>query len=147
MSEVAQIRIEKHTALVGAVITKIEGGKGDEELVLRVAGRNRACRIFHVSDCCEKVYLADVVGDLKDLVGSPVLDAESVSASQAIPFTDPAEEAAWRLGEKRYQEELDGADSYTWTFVRISTAKGTVSLRWLGVSNGYYSEDVTVAFD
>jgi hypothetical protein len=43
-----------------------------------------------------------------------------------------------------YEGEDTGDESYTWTFYRFRTLKGSVSVRWYGSSNGYYSESVSV---
>ena len=85
-------------------------------------------RLFHSQDCCEVVSLAEVIGDIDDLIGSPILEAECVESE--------------RNAEPR-PEEVD--DSWTWTFYKLGTIKGSVTLRWVGTSNGYYSEAVDFA--
>jgi hypothetical protein len=112
------------SALVGLTLEKIVVSKDSDELIFR-SKCGREFRMYHAQDCCESVYLAEVVGDLHDLVGarSPILQAEEVS-SEGHPAPESAE-------------------SYTWSFYRIATRKGSVTLRWLGTSNGYYSESVS----
>jgi hypothetical protein len=80
-------------------------------------------RLYHSQDCCESVEVEEVIGDLADLVGSPILLAEEVESEKGDP--------------PLY------AESWTWTFYKLSTIKGSVTLRWLGQSNGYYSESVS----
>jgi len=80
-------------------------------------------KLYHDQDCCESVYLDDVCGDLSDLVGSPIVQA--------------SEETNVDLPPKSEYEV-----SYTWTFYKLATNKGSVTLRWYGCSNGYYSEKV-----
>lgn len=81
---------------------------------------------FHRQDCCESVYIESIVGDIEDLVNTPILTAEESSGDT------PADSNA-----KPYE-------SYTWTFYKFATFKGYVDIRWLGESNGYYSESVSV---
>lgn len=123
-------RLEPIKLLLGKTLVSIEGKVGDE--VLRfVAEDGETFTMYHSQDCCESVNVEDIIGDLSDLIGSPIVRAEENSSS------DPPE------GHKyEYQPE-----SCTWTFYRVGTAKGTVVIRWLGTSNGYYSESVTFSKD
>lgn len=84
---------------------------------------------FHVQDCCEDVVVESIVGDLSDLIGTPILLAEEAESG-----TPPAD------AKQEYVPE-----SQTWTFYKLRTIKGSVDIRWLGVSNGYYSESVEFA--
>ena len=83
---------------------------------------------WHESDCCESVNIEDVIGDLQDLVGSPILMCEEVTSDEHPPD----------------KEDKSDGDSFTWTFYKFRTMKGSVTVRWYGCSNGYYSERVTV---
>lgn len=96
-----------------------------------VAEDERKFVFWYEHDCCASCSVEDVCGDLSDLVGSPIVEAEEVS-------NYAPDKAPWEADKDRYAPE-----SFTWTFYRFSTAKGTVTVRWLGESNGYYSESVS----
>ena len=74
-----------------------------------------------------ELILEDIVGDLDDLIDSEILMAEEVTHNSENPKGIEIPE---------YQ------DSFTWTFYKLRTMKGSVTIRWYGESNGYYSESV-----
>lgn len=109
------------SSLLGLTLTEIRN-KNDDELTF-LTSEGRIFKMYHDQDCCESVSIEEIIGDLDDLLNSPILLAEEVS--------DADEEA-----KDRYD------DSFTWTFYKLSTIKGSVTIRWYGTSNGYYSESV-----
>lgn len=109
--------------MVGRTFVSATGTKGDEEMLFTDKD-GRWVKFYYEQDCCASCNIEDICGDLSDLVGSPILHAEEVS-SEGTPAPE-------------------NADSYTWTFYKFDTIKGSVTVRWLGESNGYYSESVSV---
>jgi hypothetical protein len=108
--------------LVGKVLTNIEN-KSDE--IIFHCSDGKKYMMYHSQDCCESVEVEDIIGDLEDLIGSPIIRATEDSSDKNPEGVT-----------KEYQ------DSFTWTFYNIATAKGHVTIRWYGESNGYYSESV-----
>ncbi|MDA2738442.1 hypothetical protein PDQ75_25135 [Bacillus cereus group sp. Bc015] len=106
-------------SLVGKVFQKVEQF-GNEELEFTTVDGEKFL-MYHEQDCCEWVRIEDIEGDLNDLIGQPILMAEEVT---------------------QCGDDEDSWNSQTWTFYKLATIKGTVTLRWLGESNGYYSESV-----
>jgi hypothetical protein len=102
---------------------------GDEIHLTRQDGETFTFR--HFQECCESVWLEEVIGDLNDLIGSPLLVAESRSSVNGDSVSPPE-----RLKEWEYE------DCWAWTFIELATNKGSVTLRWFGSSNGYYSVGV-----
>ena len=116
------------SSLVGCTLSAVTGAKGDDSIVFECTDGARY-QMYHSQDCCESVNVEDIEGDLADLIGLPITLAEESSNSEPL------------LGH----EVGEYCESYTWTFYRIATAKGFVVIRWLGESNGYYSESVSFA--
>lgn len=114
--------------LVGQTITKLEVNTMEDEIHIFTESGDEFV-MFHDQDCCEQVTVEDICGDIEDIIGSPVLVAEEVTHKDENPECVEVPE---------YQ------DSFTWTFYKIDTAKGGITIRWYGSSNGYYSERVTV---
>ena len=120
--------------MVGKVFTKVIQ-VGDEEVLFTMEDGS-FFKMHHQQDCCEHVYLQDVCGDLDDLAGTPILQAEERDSEEMLTVMKI-------VGD--YQE-IDDDESHTWTFYSIRTIKGTVDFRWYGSSNGYYSEGVDIEF-
>ena len=82
---------------------------------------------FHAQDCCESVGINDIVGDLSGLENEVLVTADEVEGESPADF--------------------EAYESYTWTFYKFATRKGYVDVRWLGESNGYYSESVNLGYE
>jgi hypothetical protein len=111
--------------MIGRSMTQVEGAVGDERMVFHAYDGSEFV-FWYNHDCCATCTINDIAGDLTDLVGSPLIHAELVSSDQ-------------NAGDK----PSEYADSWTWSFYKFRTMKGDVTIRWLGESNGYYSETVT----
>lgn len=95
---------------------------GEEALCFELDNARYVFR--HQQDCCESVSIEDINGDLSDLAGTPII-----------------------LAEERVSEGDSAYGSSTWTFYTFRTIKGTVTVRWYGESNGYYSESVELELE
>ena len=101
----------------GMTITAVVYKETDESLLIHL--NTHVLEMLHHQDCCETVYLADVVGSFEDLIGYPLLEV-----SESTVNTN--------------SEDMSSAASY----YNFKTVKASVQLRWVGESNGYYSETV-----
>lgn len=118
----------QNSVIEGKTIVKIVGVEvGSEEIVFTFDDGTKF-RFWYEHDCCASCAIAEIVGDVTDLLNTPLLVAEERDSGHSSPD-------GWSPSE--YEE------SYTWTFYTFRTIKGTVDVRWFGSSNGYYSESVS----
>lgn len=120
---------ERHElgVLIGETLVSVTGldighdRDGDEVIFITESGK--ALKLYHEQDCCEHVRIVDIEVDADDFSGAVVLSAEAVE------------------GESK---ETECGDYQTYTFYKIETTKGGIWMRWLGESNGYYSQSVDI---
>lgn len=108
--------------IVGKTIKSVENADSGSERVVFNFTDGTACESYHSPDCCESVELHEVYGNVSDIIGQPILEADSDQDNEGEP------------------KPSEYADSWTWTRQRIRTAVGEVTFEWLGESNGYYGE-------
>jgi len=101
---------------------------GNEEIIF-ITDNDERYILTYFQDCCASCYIEDICGDLGDLIGNPILVAEEV-----ISHDDSYDGA-----KKQYEHDY----SHTFTFYKLDTIKGGVTIRWYGSSNGFYSESVS----
>lgn len=114
--------------LVGKTIERVEGLEKDSEIVRIFTECGNEYLFYHDQDCCEEVRLNDFDGYPGDLIGALIVSVEEVAS------------------EDEGEAPGEYSESWTWTFYKIETNKGGIWMRWLGESNGYYSEKVNFAW-
>jgi len=108
---------------IGKTFTDISVDEAGDEIIF-TTNTGKKYKMYHSQDCCEDVSIEDIEGNLDDLINSEILKAEQV--------------------ENNDNKKDDSDDSWTWTFYKLATIKGYVTIRWYGDSNGYYSESVDI---
>ena len=101
----------------GMTITAVIYKESNESLLIHL--NTHVLEMIHHQDCCETVYLTDVVGSFEDLIGYPLLE----------------------VSESTVNAESSDV-SATASYYNFRTVKASVQLRWLGESNGFYSETI-----
>lgn len=109
--------------ILGKTIKFIKGLEEESDEVLFYCNDGSIYKMYHEQDCCERVSIDDVSGNVDDLIGSKILQAEV--------YTKDMED-----------EREDAESSGTYTFYNFATINGYVQVKWFGTSNGYYSEAV-----
>ena len=109
--------------LNGETLTHIDVAKehGEDQILLTTES-GREIRIYHEQDCCETVRIVDTEGEWHDLIGKPILEAT----------------------KEEEQRETEDYESETKTALTFRVDGATVISRWIGESNGYYSESVDI---
>lgn len=103
--------------LIGEVFVEAFESYDNRELIL-IKDNGDKYVFYHEQDCCEDVHIKEITGDLADLLYVPITVAEETTSGYCP----------------------------TWTFYKFATKKGYVDVSWVGQSNGYYSESVTIDF-
>ena len=100
--------------ILGKTVISIDGIDNNE--VIFACDDGTAYTMQHYQDCCEGVCIEQVDGEIADLIGCPLV-----------------------IAEEYFEERNADYGIAGWTFYRFATAKGYVTIRWSGESNGYYS--------
>jgi len=108
--------------MIGETIKYIDVDEYDHQIRVETES-GRVFLIYHKQDCCESVRLVDINGNIKNLKGKVIEDFTHMS--------------------KQFSDEL-GHGSKTITLITFFVDDSTVTTRWIGESNGYYSEEISV---
>ena len=98
--------------------------KGGREVYIRT--NDGTYKLYHQQDCCEHVRVVKVIGNVNELIGEVIFAEEDAGAN----------EPDW------YNESFN--DSHTWTKYVLKTENTSLEFWYLGESNGYYCESVSI---
>jgi hypothetical protein len=110
--------------LSGMIVKTIDIDE-DSDRILIITECGRSFTFEHHQDCCESVVIHDTIGNPKVLEGKKLV---SVTHAEDGGIPDDV--------------NITPYESWTWTEITFKTDEHTVISRWIGESNGYYSESV-----
>ena len=116
-------------SFLGRTFTEIAVNDDNTEIRVICNDNKTEFWVYHEQKCCEQVYIEDIVGNLQDLLNSEIIMAEEESNTK---YTECGY-------EPKYSQPIK-----LWTFYKLATNKGYVTIRWYGTSNGFYSEKVSI---
>ena len=110
--------------LVGEVLDAVDIDREENQILLTTRS-GRKFLVYHEQDCCEKVAISGQDGNFDKLIGKPIVEARDFAVDTGESESD--------------------YDSQTTTTLVFRVDDQTVISRWIGDSNGYYSESVDIA--
>lgn len=125
------MKVKTYTEFSGKTIQEIRGCKKHSDEVTIKFTDGSCLKFYHRQDCCETVLLEDFDATPEDLV-----NAKIISIEERISYS----------GKDEIKPLNTWDESYTWSFYVIKTSKFTMTLRWYGESNGWYSETVDIDY-
>lgn len=108
-------------SIIGETLTYVDIDDSNEQILLTTKS-GKQIRIYHSQDCCESVHIEDTHGSWHDLLGKVIIDATHE--------------------EDRENDPPKNEESWTRTTLTFKVNDATVINKWIGTSNGYYSESV-----
>lgn len=126
MSYDSEVRFED---LLGKTLKSITGLHKGSGTINFVTVQGRGYTLAYYQDCCASASIEDIAGNPSDLLETPITMAEEVFSHENPADVD--------------KELIEYQDSFTWTYYKLATIKGYVTIRWYGSSNGCYSETAT----
>ena len=122
--ELIRRRHVEFSDLVGEVLDSVDIDRGENQILLTTRS-GRRFMVYHEQDCCEKVQIVGQDGNFDNLIGKPLIEARDFAVDTGESESD--------------------YDSQTTTTLVFRVDDQTVISRWIGDSNGYYSESVDIA--
>ena len=110
--------------MIGKVFVDITGAEISSDMMTFHEQDGSTARFVHYQDCCESVSIAEIIGDISDLINSPILMAEEIEAEH--------------VSDNPYDK---------WTFYKFATIKGYVTVRWLSNEDTCYSTSISYEFE
>jgi hypothetical protein len=122
--ELIRRRHVEFSDLVGEVLDAVDIDREENQILLTTRS-GRKFLVYHEQDCCETVAISTQDGSFDNLIGKPIVEARDFAVDTG--------------------ESEGDYDSQTTTTLVFRVDDQTVISRWIGDSNGYYSESVDIA--